>query len=112
MGDSECINETVETIDMLIVSAIEQLKKSKKRSDEQAILEYLQKKGNSINQRTLSLSIASLSKNGIIINKALSGKNCFSVKPIIATEQIAAAVTPLENSSTSASSFLSESRRF
>ena len=29
MGDSECINETVETIDMLIVSAIEQLKKAK-----------------------------------------------------------------------------------
>ena len=45
MGDSECINETVETIDMLIVSAIEQLKKqNKKRSDEHAILEYLQKK--------------------------------------------------------------------
>ena len=45
MGDSECINETVETIDMLIVSAIEQLEKqNKKRSDEHAILEYLQKK--------------------------------------------------------------------
>ena len=29
MGDSEHINETVETIDMLIVSAIEQLKKKK-----------------------------------------------------------------------------------
>ena len=53
MVDSEHINETVETIDILIVSAIEQLKKSKKRSDEQAILEYLQKKGNSIDQRTL-----------------------------------------------------------
>ena len=39
MGDSEHINETVETIDMLIVGAIEQLKKSKKRSDEHAILE-------------------------------------------------------------------------
>ena len=40
MGDSECINETVETIDMLIVSAIEQLKKqNKKWSDEHAILE-------------------------------------------------------------------------
>ena len=50
---------------MLIFSAIEQLKKSKKRSDEQAILEYLQKKGNSINQQTLSLSIASFSKNGL-----------------------------------------------
>ena len=30
MGDSERINETVETIDMLIVSAIEQLKKKQK----------------------------------------------------------------------------------
>ena len=30
MGDSEHINETVETIDMLIVSAIEQLKKKQK----------------------------------------------------------------------------------
>ena len=29
MGDSEHINETVETIDMLIVSAIEQLKKAR-----------------------------------------------------------------------------------
>ena len=43
---------------MLIVSAIKQLKKRKKQSDEHAILEYLQKKGNSINQQTLSLSIA------------------------------------------------------
>ena len=31
MGGSEHINETVETIDMLIVSAIEQLKKKKKK---------------------------------------------------------------------------------
>ena len=30
MGDSERINETVETIDMLIVSAIEQFKKKQK----------------------------------------------------------------------------------
>ena len=44
MGDSEQINQTVETIDMLIFSAIEQLKKSKKRSDEHAILESLQRK--------------------------------------------------------------------
>ena len=29
MGDSERINETVETIDMLIVSATEQLKKAR-----------------------------------------------------------------------------------
>ena len=62
MGDSEHINEIVEIIDMLIVSATEQLKKSQERYDEHAILEYLQKKGNSINQQTLSLSIASLSK--------------------------------------------------
>ena len=112
MVDSEHINETVETIDILIVSAIEQLKKSKKRSDEQAILEYLQKKGNSIDQRTLSLSIASLSKNGIIINKPSSGKNSFSVKPSIATEQIAATPTPLENPSAPASSFPNKSRVF
>ena len=95
MGDSEHINETVETIDMLIVSAIEQLKKSKKRSDEHAILEYLQKKGNSINQQTLPLSIASLSKNRIIINKPSSGKIFFSVKPSTATEQ-SAEVTVIE----------------
>ena len=67
IGDSDHINETVETVDMLIVSAIEQLKKSNKRSDEQAILDYLQKKGNSINQQTLSLCIASLIENGIIL---------------------------------------------
>ena len=82
MGDSEHINETVETIDMLIVSAIEQLKKSKKRSDEHAILEYLQKKGNSIIQQTLSLSIASLSKNGIILNKRSSGKIPIVLNPV------------------------------
>ena len=95
MGDSEHINETVETTDMLIVSAIEQLKKSKKRFDEHAIIEYLQKKGNSINQQTLSLSVASLSKNGIIINKPSIGKYSFSVKTIIATEQITATLTSL-----------------
>ena len=82
MGDSEHINETVETIDMLIVSAIEQLKKSKKRSDEHAILEYLQKKGNSINQQTLPLSIASLSKNGIIINKPSVAKILLVLNPL------------------------------
>ena len=85
MGDSEHINETVETVGMLVVSAIKQLKKSKKRFDEHAILDYLQKKGNSINQQKLSLSIASLSKNGIILNKPSSGKNSYSVKPSIAT---------------------------
>ena len=85
MGDSEHINETVETVGMLVVSAIKQLKKSKKRFDEHTILDYLQKKGNSINQQNLSLSIASLSKNGIILNKPSSGKNSYSVKPSIAT---------------------------
>ena len=85
MGDSEHINETVETVGMLVVSAIKQLKKSKKRFDEHTILDYLQKKGNSINQQKLSLSIASLSKNGIILNKPSSGKNSYSVKPSIAT---------------------------
>ena len=85
MGDSEHINETVETVGMLVVSAIKQLKKSKKRFDEHTILDYLQKKGNSINQQKPSLSIASLSKNGIILNKPSSGKNSYSVKPSIAT---------------------------
>ena len=85
MGDSEHINETVETVGMLVVSAIKQLKKSKKRFDEHTILDYLQKKGNSINQQKLSLSIASLSKNGIILNKPSSGKNSYGVKPSIAT---------------------------
>ena len=112
MGDSEHIYKTGETMDMLIVSAIEQLKKCKKRSNEHVILEYLHNKGNCINQQTLSLSIASLSKNGIIINKPSSGKNSFSVKPSIATEQIAATPTPLENPSTPASSFPNKSRVF
>ena len=85
MGDSEHINEAVETVGMLVVSAIKQLKKSKKRLDEHTILDYLQKKENSINQQKLSLSIASLSKNGIILNKPSSGKNSYSVKPSIAT---------------------------
>ena len=95
MEDSEHINETVETYDLLIDSAIEQLKKSKKRSDEHTILECLQKKGNSINQQILPLSIASLSKNRIIINKPSSGKIFFSVKPSTATEQ-SAEVTVIE----------------
>ena len=96
MGDSEHINESVETIDILIVSATEQLKKSKKRSHGHVILEYLQKKGNSINQQILSLS----SKNGIILNKPSSGKNSCSIKPSIATDQIAATPAPLEHPST------------
>ena len=87
MGDSEHINETVAIIDVLTVSAIEQLKNSKKRSDEHVILDYLQKKGNVIKQQTLSLSMASLSKNGVMLNKPSSGTNSHSAKPSIATEQ-------------------------
>ena len=82
MGDSEHINETVETVGMLVVSAIKQLKKSKKRFDEHTILDYLQKKGNSINQQKLSLSIASLSKNGIIIIIIIIIFNSFKVDEI------------------------------
>ena len=72
----------------------------------------MQIKGNSINQQTLSL--ASLSKNGIILNKPSSGKNSYSIKPSIAPEQIAATPTPLENPSTPSSSAprSSESRVF
>ena len=43
-------------------------------------------------------------------NKPSSGKNSYSVKPSIATEQIAATPTPLENPSTPVSSFRNESR--
>ena len=43
-------------------------------------------------------------------NKPSSGKNSYSVKPSIATEQIAATPTPLENPSTPVSSFPNESR--
>ena len=71
----------------------------------------MQKKGNSINQQT-SITIGSLNKSGITINKPSSGKNSFKVKPIIATEQIAATPTPLENPSTPASSFPNEPRVF
>ena len=71
----------------------------------------MQKEGNSINQQT-SLSIASLNKSGITIIKPSSGKNSFQVKPITATEQIAATPTPLENPSTPASSFPKEPRVF
>ena len=72
----------------------------------------MQIKGNSINQQTLSL--ASLSKNEIILNKPSSGKNFYSIKPSIAPEQIAATSTPLENPSTPSSSAprSSESRVF
>ena len=70
------------------------------------------RKENSIYQQTLWLSISSLNKNGIIINKSSSGKNSFSVKPSIGTEEIAAPPVPLENPSTLASSFPNESRVF
>ena len=81
MGDSEHINETVETINMLIVSATEQLKENKKRPDDHAILDYLQKKGNSINKQTLSLSIASLCKN--VITSNTSCKNDITSKSFL-----------------------------
>ena len=45
-------------------------------------------------------------------NKPSSGKNSYSVKPSIATEQIAATPTPLENPSAPASSFPNKSRVF
>ena len=69
VSDSGHANETVEAIETLIVSAIEQLKKSVKGSDEQDILDYIQKKENNINQQALSVSIASLSKNSMVLNK-------------------------------------------
>ena len=48
---------------MLIFSAVKPLGKgSKKRSGEHVTFDYSQKKGNSINQQTLSLSIASFVK--------------------------------------------------
>ena len=65
----------MEAIHPLIMSAVEQLKKNQKQSDENAILDYLQKRGNDIYQPTFSLRIAFLSKNDIILNKALSGNN-------------------------------------
>ena len=56
--------------------------------------------------------MASLSKNGVMLNKPSSGTNSYSAKPSIATEQIAATQTPLENPSTPSSSALNESRLF
>lgn len=52
MADSEHDNEFVEAIDALIINAIEQLKKNKKRSNKNYILDYLQKPGNNISQQT------------------------------------------------------------
>ena len=68
---------------MLTVSAVEPLKKSKNRSDEHATLYCLQKKGKITNQQTLSLSIASLRKNGNILNKPLSCKNSYIVLNLV-----------------------------
>ena len=67
-------------------------------------------KGSNINQQTLSLSIAYLSKNGFILNKPSSGKYPYSVKPSIVTEQFAATPTLLENASAPPSSATNEPR--
>ena len=106
------MNETVEIIGTLMVSAIEQLQKSRTRPEEHAFLGYLQKKGNGINQQTLLLRIVSISKNDIILKKPLSCKTSYSVKPFIETEQIAATPTPLSNPTTPLSSAPKESRVF
>lgn len=63
---------------------------------ENAILHYLKKRANCINQEILSLGIASSSKNGIILNKPSSGINCYTINYNI-TKQIAATPSPLEN---------------
>lgn len=110
MADSEHNNEFVEAIDTLVISLIEQSKKNKKRSHENAILNYLQKRWNDINrQQTSSLGIASLSKNGIILNKPSSGKNSYTFNPNT-TEQFVAKSSPLENPNTPLSSAPKESR--
>ena len=44
MENIENNKETIESIDILIVNAIEEIKTKKKRSDESAIVEYLQKR--------------------------------------------------------------------
>lgn len=46
---------------------------------ENAILDYLKKRANYINQEILSLGIASSSKNGMILNKPSSGLNCYTI---------------------------------
>lgn len=74
------------------MSAIEQLKKNQKGSDDNAILDYLQKRGNDINQQALALGIVSLSKNGIILHKPSSGKSSYTVNPKT-TKQIANTVS-------------------
>lgn len=69
MGGSGLINQTVETTGTLIVSAIEHLKESRKLCEEHTIPDYLQKKEGDINRQTYSWTLASLSKNGIILKK-------------------------------------------
>ena len=65
------------------------------------------------NETVVSLqSIASLSKNGIILNRPSSDKNSYSVKSSIATEKISATPTSLENPTTLSSSAPNESRVF
>ena len=54
------------------------------------------KRGSDINQKTLSLGIASLSKSGTILNKPLSGKNSYTINPY-RTKRIAATSSPLKN---------------
>ena len=81
------------------MSTIEQLRKNQKRSDENVIFDYLQKRGNDINQQTLSLGIASLSKKGIILNKPSSGKKSYTINHNT-TKQITATPSPLENPNT------------
>ena len=75
IADSEHKNKFVEKIDTLK----EQIQKNKKWSDENAILDYLKKRANDINQEILSLGIASSSKKGIILNKPSSGINCYKI---------------------------------
>ena len=57
-------------------------------------------------------SIASLSKNGTILNRPSSDKNSYSVQSSIATEKISATPTSVENPTTPSSSAPNESRVF
>ena len=88
MGGPEHINETVETISMLIVIAIEQLKK-KETIWWARHPRLLTKERKQYKPKTLSLNIASFSKNGMVLNKPSSGKNSYSIKFSITTEKIA-----------------------
>ena len=92
-------NEFVEAIFTLIISRIEQLQRYKKQSEENTILDYLQKRENDINQHTLSLGKTFPPKNGNILNKPSSTKNSYKINTNT-TEKIAATLSPLENSNT------------